>query len=94
MLGEKYHDEHDQFDHLHVSSRSVAFDEEYTLGQELGMVKPPGQPSREARAHTAGFKVIVDGWVQRLVQWKGVARRAAWRGLAPRALGSRRTPRE
>ena len=36
MLGEKYHDEHDQFDHLHVSSRSVAFDEEYTLGQELG----------------------------------------------------------
>ena len=36
MLGEQYHDEHDEHDHLHVSSRSVAFDEEYTLGQELG----------------------------------------------------------
>ena len=35
-MGERYHDEHNQFDHLNVAARNIAFDEEYTLGQELG----------------------------------------------------------
>jgi len=36
IAGEKYRDEHAGYDNLAVAARNVAFDEEYTLGPDLG----------------------------------------------------------